>query len=153
MPYGPAESPSFVLEGSGLVMDTPEIIRTGKDGIVLAVGNKVTACDQAIDMLVKQGVFYGLVNLRKLKPLPEADLLELVRAAPHIVTVEEGVLEGGVGAAISAFMHQHRLSAGLTRVGLPCAFIEAGSNDELTAKYGLDAAGIARQIAVGRTLL
>jgi len=39
----------------------------------------------------------------------------------------------------------------LLQVGLPCAFIEAGSNDELCAKYGLDGSGIARQIVVWRS--
>jgi 1-deoxy-D-xylulose-5-phosphate synthase len=153
MPYGPAEAADFPRNQASLTMDTPESLHTGKDGIVLAVGNKVAACEQALDLLAAKGLSYGLVNLRKLKPLPEADLLALVGAAEHVVTVEEGVLEGGVGAAISAFMHRHRLAADLTQIGLPCAFIEAGSNDELCAKYGLDAAGISRQIAAGRRSL
>lgn len=150
MPYGPAEVADFPRKQASLAMDTPESLRTGKDGLLLAVGNKVAACEQALDLLAARGLSYGLVNLRRLKPLPEADLLTLIGAAKHVVTVEEGVLEGGVGAAVSAFMHRHRLNADLTQIGLPCAFIEAGSNEELCAKYGLDAEGIGRQIAAGR---
>jgi len=150
MPYGTAEAPDFPRNQANLAMDYPELLRSGKDGIVLAVGNKVAACERALVLLAEQGLNYGLINLRQLKPLPESSLLELIDAASHVVTVEEGVLEGGVGAAVSAFMHQHRLNADLTQIGLPCAFIEAGSNEELCAKYGLDPAGIARQIAAGR---
>lgn len=149
MPYGTADALDFPRNQVNLAMNQPESLRTGKGGIVLAVGNKVNACERALDLLADQGLNYGLVNLRQLKPLPESDLLELIGAASHVVTVEEGVLEGGVGAAVSAFMHQHKLNADLTQIGLPCAFIEAGSNDELCAKYGLDPAGIARQIAAG----
>lgn len=150
MPYGPAEPSHFARKHASLSIDKPELLRTGKNGIVLAVGNKVAACEEALDLLSAQGLSYGLVNLRRLKPLPETDLLMLVNDASHVVTVEEGVLEGGVGAAISAFMHRHRLAADLTQVGLPCAFIEAGANEELCARYGLDAAGIAGQITAGR---
>jgi 1-deoxy-D-xylulose-5-phosphate synthase len=150
MPYGAAEAPDFPRNQASLAMNHPESLRSGKDGIVVAVGNKVDACERALDLLAEQGLNYGLINLRQIKPLPESSLLELIGVASHMVTVEEGVLEGGVGAAVSAFMHQHRLNADLTQIGLPCAFIEAGSNDELCAKYGLDPAGIARQIAAGR---
>ena len=152
MPYGPVEPVDFSREHASLNIDIPELIRTGVDGIVLAVGNKVAACEEAIDLLSTQGLSYGLVNLRRLKPLPEKELLALVNDVSHVITVEEGVLEGGIGATVSAFMHRHRLAADLTQIGLPCAFIEAGSNEELCAKYGLDAAGIARQIAFGRGL-
>ena len=61
----------------------------------------------------------------------------------------EGVLEED-RFSCSALMHRYRLAAVLTQVGLPCSFIEAGSNDELCTKYGLDAAGIARQVVAGR---
>ena len=81
---------------------------------------------------------------------PDRDAYRLIRALARnhevLVTVEEGVLEGGFGSAVSSLLHQHELRAGLLQIGLPCAFIEAGSNDELSAKYGLDPAGIAKQV-------
>lgn len=150
MPYGAAEVLDKRQSHTMLNMDTPEPLRSGKDGVVLAVGNKVTACTQALDLLEKQGLSYGLINLRCLKPLPEVELLALIGKVKQVVTVEEGVLEGGVGAAVSALMHRYRLDADLIQIGLPCEFIEAGSNDELCIKYGLDAIGIARQIVDAR---
>ena len=43
-------------------------------------------------------------------------------------------------------MHQYGLSAQLLQIGLPCAFIEAGSNNELSSKYGIDSVGIAEKV-------
>lgn len=150
MPYGAAEVLDKRQSHAMLNMDTPEFLRSGKDGVVLAVGNKVAACMQALDLLEEKGLSYGLINLRCLKPLLEVELLAMIGKVKQVVTVEEGVLEGGVGAAVSALMHRHRLDADLIQIGLPCAFIEAGSNDELCIKYGLDAIGIARQIVDAR---
>lgn len=146
MPYGPADPPDFHRKQMNLAMNSPELLRSGKDGIVIAVGNKVDACCEALNLLADHDLEFGLVNLRQLKPLPEDDLVELIGNVSHLVTVEEGVLEGGISSAISSLMHRRNLSVNLTQIGLPCSFIEAGSNEELCAKYGLDASGIARQI-------
>jgi 1-deoxy-D-xylulose-5-phosphate synthase len=147
MAYGPADVADFSRHQAMLPMDHPEVMAHGVDGLILAVGNKVAACEKAREVLAAQGLSYGLVNIRQLKPLPEADLLLLLVGTTQVVTVEESVLEGGFGAAVSAFMHRNKVDAELLQVGLPCAFIEAGSNEELCAKYGLDGSGIARQIA------
>jgi 1-deoxy-D-xylulose-5-phosphate synthase len=151
MPYGNAEPQDFTRkEQVSLNIETPELLLSGKDGIILSVGNKVSSCKEAVDLLSKNNLSYGLVNLRQIKPLAENELLKLIDSVDHVVTVEEGVLEGGVGASVSALMHRHRIAADLTMIGLPCSFIEAGSNEELCSKYGLDAEGISRQIYEGR---
>jgi len=146
MPYGPAPTQDIVRGQSTLAMHNPELIETGKDGVIVTVGNKVASCQEALALLNKQGLSYGLINVRQLKPLPVAELKTLLGNVPHVVTVEEGVLEGGFGSAVSSFMHQSGLQAPLLQIGLPCSFIEAGSNDELSAKYGLDPVGISKQI-------
>lgn len=147
MPYGPAGKQDLVRGEATLAMHSPELIQAGTDGMIVTVGNKVRSCEEALALLADQGLSYGLINVRQLKPLPDDELLTLLGDVPHIVTVEEGILEGGFGSAVSSFMHQHGLSAELLQIGLPCAFIEAGSNDELSAKYGLDPTGIVKQIA------
>lgn len=146
MPYGPADKQEVVRGAATVPMHSPELIVAGKDGVIVTVGNKVASCAAALELLADKGLSYGLINVRQLKPLPELDLLSLLGSIPHVVTVEEGVLEGGFGSAVSALMHQRALRAELLQIGLPCAFIEAGSNDELSAKYGLDPAGIVKQI-------
>jgi transketolase C-terminal domain/subunit len=51
-----------------------------------------------------------------------------------------------VGSAIAALILDRRLGCDLLRIGVPCRFIEAGSNDELCRLYGLDTPGVLRKI-------
>lgn len=146
MPYGAVPKHDIVRSEATLLMHCPELILAGKDGMFVAVGNKVEACIAAVSILEEKGMSFGLINVRKLKPLPEAELLELLGDIPRVVTVEEGILEGGFGSAVSSFMHQYGLSAQLLQIGLPCTFIEAGSNNELSSKYGIDSVGIAEKV-------
>jgi 1-deoxy-D-xylulose-5-phosphate synthase len=150
MPYGPADESLYVRNEASLEMDKPELICTGRDGVIVTVGNKVADCLSAIDILAQAGLSYGLINIRKLKPLPEIDLLVMVGDAVNIVTVEESVLDGGFGSAISSLLHSNDVKAGLLQIGLPCSFIEAGSNEELSVKYEIDPAGIAAKIVSKR---
>ena len=146
MPYGPVGKVDLVRGEATLAMDSPELIHAGSDGMIVTVGNKVAACEAAVKLLADAGLSFGLINIRRLKPLPDAALLAMLGSVTKIVTVEESVLEGGFGSAVSSLLHRQRSRAGLLQVGLPCAFIEAGSTDELSARYGLDAAGIAEQV-------
>lgn len=149
MPYGPADSIDPAAEDArGGTLFEPEIVRDGPDVAIVAVGNKVRACLEASELLANRGIEARVVNLRRLKPLPEAALLEKIRDHARVVTVEEAVLDGGVGSAVASLL----FSAGendreLVQIGLPASFIEAGSNAELEAAYGLDAKGIADRIA------
>ena len=142
MPYGPAGKVDLARGEATLAMDSPELMRQGSDGMIVTVGNKAAACEGALGLLADSGLSFGLINIRKLKPLPEAELLAMLASATRVATVEEAVLEGGFGAAVSSLLHREGSKAELLEIGLPCAFIEAGSNDELSAKYRLDAAGI-----------
>jgi len=146
MPYGPADESLYIRHEVFLEMDKPELICKGPDGIIVTVGNKVADCLAAIEILAESGLSYGLINIRKLKPLPETDLIDMLGDAVNIVTVEESVLDGGFGSAISSLLHSNDIKAELLQVGLPCSFIEAGSNEELSVKYEIDPAGIVAKI-------
>ena len=68
------------------------------------------------------------------------------RRCKELVTVEENVLEGGFGAAVSSMLHEQCIATELLNIGLPCQFIEPGSNEELSRLYKLDANGIENKI-------
>ena len=72
--------------------------------------------------------------------------MELLGKVPRVVTLEEGVLDGGVGSAIAALLSDRGVKAEVLRIGLPCAFVEAGSSDELCRAYGLDTEGVLARI-------
>jgi 1-deoxy-D-xylulose-5-phosphate synthase len=146
MPYGPADDANLIRNKVSIDMNSPEEICQGSDGVIISVGNKISDCKNAVDSLSQKGMSFGLVNVRKLKPLPESQLIKIIGDLKKVVTVEESVLEGGFGSAISSMMHQHRMKNDLLQIGLPCSFIEGGSNEELSSIYGVDSNGIERQI-------
>lgn len=146
MPYGPVLEGDLPRGMTAIQMSEPELIRDGNDALIIAVGNKVSACAEACEILQNSGIKVGLVNIRQLKPLPQSELLKLMSSVNRVITVEEGVLEGGFGSAISSFMHDNNLVADLLQIGLPCIFVEPGSNEELSMKYGLDSASIVKKI-------
>lgn len=148
MPYGPADSiDPEVGKAPGENVFEPEVLRAGADLALVAVGNKVRACLEAAELLQVEGISAEVINLRQLKPLPEEALLERLDRFSRIATVEEAVLDGGIGATLSALLFARKKNdKELIQIGLPAAFIEAGSNAELEAAYGLDGPGIAKRI-------
>lgn len=148
MPYGPVdELDDSVLSISNEQLDAPEVLDHGKDLLVIAVGNKFAAARQAVKLLEEdKHIACTLVNLRRIKPLPDAELTPLLKAHKRVVTVEENVLEGGMGSSVASLMADRRILSELFRIGLDCVFVSPGSNQELCETYHLDGTGIARQI-------
>jgi 1-deoxy-D-xylulose-5-phosphate synthase len=147
MPYGPGDSfDESVLRETRHDFEAPQLVESGDDCLLISVGPRFSAAKEACARLRRRGISTGLVNLRYVKPLPEARLLEWMRRVPRVVTIEEGVLDGGIGSAIAALAMDHELDCRLLRVGVPCRFVEPGSNEELARIYGLDADGIVARI-------
>ena len=147
MPYGPVDIlDATVRDAPAEALDRPETVREGTDAAILAVGNKVTAALDAARRLEADGVSCAVVNLRRLKPLPDDDVAALLRRYPRTAILEEGVLEGGVGAAVAALACDRDIGCRLLRIGLECVFAEPGSNQELCRLHGVDGEGVARRI-------
>jgi 1-deoxy-D-xylulose-5-phosphate synthase len=147
MPYGPVDEfdPS-VKDEPASQFARPQTVLTGSDMTIVAVGHKFKVARDAAERLRQKGIDCGLVNLRYLKPLPEEALAEILSRALRVVTIEEGVLDGGVGSAIAAFAADRRLKCEMLRIGLPCAFVQPGSQDELCKLHGLDVDGVLKKI-------
>ena len=147
MPYGPVdEFDNTVLEESASVFARPQVVSAGKDMTIIAVGHKFAVARDAAEQLKKQGIDCGVVNLRHLKPLPEDALVEILGNVSKAVTLEEGVLDGGVGSAITALVADRRLKCEVLRLGVPAQFVAPGSQEELLKIYGLDADGVVRKV-------
>jgi 1-deoxy-D-xylulose-5-phosphate synthase len=84
--------------------------------------------------------------MRFVKPLDEETLHHICQTYKRIVTVEDGVLQGGFGSAVLEFMADNGYSLPVKRVGIPNQFVEHGSPAELYHMLGMDAAGIAKAI-------
>lgn len=123
-----------------------EVLKEGKDAVILALGTMVHPALAAAASLEKSGVRAGVVDCRFAKPLDADCILKAVSSASCVVTVEENALQGGFGAAVMEFLEERGVQAVLKRVGVPDEFIEHGGQDELRAQVGLDAAGIEKAV-------
>ncbi len=125
-----------------------EVLREGKDVVIMAIGSTVRAALEAADRLLEQGVKSTVVNARFVKPLDEELICALISEIPRLITVEENVLQGGFGSAILELLEQKGIFSGkIKRLGIPDTFVEHGPQDFLRHKYGLNAEGIIKAAA------
>jgi 1-deoxy-D-xylulose-5-phosphate synthase len=82
-----------------------------------------------------------VVNMRFVKPLDEAMVLEMARSHELLVTFEENVVAGGAGSAVNECLAAHGESVSIANCGLPDRLIQHGSREEMLTDAGLDAAG------------
>lgn len=136
---GPGARVSRAL--STLPIGKGEIRRKGRGIAILAFGSMLSASLAAAESLNAT-----VANMRFVKPLDEALILELARAHEMLVTVEEGATSGGAGGAVNEFLAAASVVMPLLNLGLPDRFIEHGDPAELLRDCGLDADGIRRQI-------
>jgi 1-deoxy-D-xylulose-5-phosphate synthase len=129
----------------GIQWGKSEVLRWGRDGMFIACGTLLAACVKAADLLAEDGIDFGVINARFVKPLDTETILRAVRESPVVVTVEEGVLMGGFGSAVLEAAADAGLNASkIHRLGIPDQFIEHGGRSELLADLGLDVPGIVR---------
>jgi 1-deoxy-D-xylulose-5-phosphate synthase len=125
-----------------------EVLRYGDDVVILAIGVAVLPALEAAGILVANGIEATVVNARFAKPLDAELILDLAARTGRVVTVEENAVFGGFGASVARLLHDSgRHETRLKVIGIPDEFVEQGSQTILRAKYGLDAAGIARQVS------
>ncbi len=87
-----------------------------------------------------------LVNMRFVKPLDEAMIVELARTHDGFVTLEDNAIAGGAGSAVAECLAAHGIVKPILHLGLPDVYLEHGSRDEVLAMAGLDLPGIRRAI-------
>lgn len=136
---------------SGAVHTLPigqaEVLLEGTEVCFWAIGSMVTTALRAAALLAEQGVQAGVVNMRFVKPLDIELLYEHARRYRNLVTLEEGVLAGGVGSAILEVLNTAGL-LGVCRVlniGIPDRFIAHGDKEILFREIGLDALSVAQK--------
>lgn len=85
-------------------------------------------------------------DLRFVKPLDENMLQEIGNRFKKIITIEDGVRNGGMGSAVLEWLNDHKFYPQMVRMGLPDAFVEHGSVAQLRQLVGLDADSIRKEI-------
>ncbi|RLB29983.1 MAG: 1-deoxy-D-xylulose-5-phosphate synthase, partial [Deltaproteobacteria bacterium] len=143
-PRGRGEGATVEPEYRLIPVGKAEIIREGKDIVIIALGSMVSPSVKAAMLLEKEELSVGVVNCRFVKPL-DRELVSFARPSGRVLVVEENVRQGGLSSAIlELFSDMDALDVHIKRVGLPDKFVEHGPVTILRKKYGLDASGIAK---------
>jgi 1-deoxy-D-xylulose-5-phosphate synthase len=138
-PKGSARSVDSSLFGSGL---NALKLATGNGSIaILAIGKMVGAAEKALDALTAVGISATVYDVRSCAPLDPAMITDAA-AHTHVLTVEDGLHDGGIGQLIADAVHVVNSSVHVESLGVPTKFIPHNKPDVILAQFGLDAAGI-----------
>ena len=145
-PRGKGEKSDWRNEMQILPIGKGRKLREGNDIAVLSLGPIGNEAMKAIDQVEQEGISVAHYDMIYLKPLDEALLHEVGRKFKRIITIENGVIAGGLGSAVLEFMADHGYTPQVKRIGVPDQFIEHGSIPELYKLCGMDADSIAEII-------
>lgn len=111
-------------------------VKEGTDTAILCVGPTLHHAMEAINTY-EHPVKIGCFDLRFIKPMDYELLHKVFKQYKHVITIEDGVLEGGVGQAIQAFAYQHKYTAPIQSLGIPDEFPSHASIEELEKLVGI----------------
>jgi 1-deoxy-D-xylulose-5-phosphate synthase len=121
-------------------------IKDGEGIAIVSIGNIGNEVVTACETLAKEGIHAGHYDMIFLKPIDEDLLHEIAKNYRQIVTVEDGVMSGGLGSAVLEFLSDHGYHIPVKRLGIPDYFVEQGTIAELIHECGYDSEGICNTI-------
>ncbi|MDX1657725.1 MAG: 1-deoxy-D-xylulose-5-phosphate synthase [Nitriliruptorales bacterium] len=133
---------SMGSEGEGLASRK---VRAGADALVISIGDRLEASLAAAEQLAGEDIDVAVWDARVIRPADPA-LLDAAAQAPLVVTVENGVVNGGAGAYLADRLVERTgvdNTPPILRLGVPDGYIPHAKPDRILAELGLDSAGIA----------
>jgi 1-deoxy-D-xylulose-5-phosphate synthase len=140
-PRGMGPGVPIVSEMQALTVGRGEVRRAGHRVAILAFGSMLMPALEAGEQLDAT-----VVNMRFVKPLDAGLVARMAAEHDLLVTVEENVVQGGAGSAVSEFILNQGIAIKMLQLGLPDGFIEQGDSAQMLADCGLDSAGIVASI-------
>ncbi len=125
--------------------------REGRDVTIVATGYMVHLAVEAADILAKEGIDAGVINIHTVKPLDTALITEAAKRSGAIVTAEEHTVIGGLGAAVCEALAES-CPVPVLRVGVEDQYGRSGKVPELLELYGLTAENIAAKARLAVSL-
>lgn len=146
-PRGEGEGVELEKDFKKLEIGKSEIVREGNKIAILAIGKMVSHSIAARELLLSQGYKPMVVNMRFVKPLDYEMITDIASRFELIVTVEDGILQGGFGSAVNELLVWKNIkSPKIINLGIPDEFVPHGTPNELYKLLRLDPEGIAQQI-------
>lgn len=122
-------------------------LKAGEDMAVLTIGTVGNFAAEAIAEVERECRYtIAHYDMRFAKPLDEALIVKVAKKYSKVITVEDGILRGGVGEAIAKYLYDNGFKGEVRTLGIDDKFIEHGTPAELYSICGYDAAGIAQAI-------
>ena len=147
IPRGEGEGVPLLEEGwEPIEIGRAEQLAEGDDLMIVAYGAMVAPAMATAGLLQEQGVRAAVVNARFLRPLDETMLLPMARRIGLVVTMEEGCLAGGFGAAVLEAFQDNDLLVPLLRIGIPDQLVDHASPEQSKHALGLTPPQMAQRI-------
>ncbi len=144
-PRGRAETLAGVGE-EPLVLGKGEIVRTGDDVAILALGDMLGIALEAVKVLEERGISVTVVNARFAKPIDREFIQGVVKDKKLVVTMEHNVASGGFGSGILEALNESQVRVPLMLKALPDSYVQHGKTTELMDEVGLSATTVAEEI-------
>jgi len=123
-----------------------EILKSGDDVALIAIGQMVSKAYAAAGILEEKGINATVIDACAIQPLDENTLLSVAGKCKKIVTLEDHVLAGGFGSAIIEKLCDENVDCKIIRIGIDNKFVEHGSADELYSELGWQPDQLAERI-------
>ncbi|MGA1302457.1 MAG: 1-deoxy-D-xylulose-5-phosphate synthase [Cyanobium sp.] len=146
-PRGEGEGVPLMEEGwLPLQIGRAEQLTDGDDLLIVAYGSMVAPAMATAGLLQEKGVRATVVNARFLRPLDEALLLPLAQRISRVVTMEEGALPGGFGAALVEALSDQGVQTTVYRIGIPDVLVDHATPEQSKEALGLTPPQMAERI-------
>jgi 1-deoxy-D-xylulose-5-phosphate synthase len=147
IPRGEGEGVPLAEEGwEQLDIGRGEVLSDGDDLLIVAYGSMVAPAMATAGLLQESGVRAAVINARFLRPLDSALIAPMARRIGRVVTMEEGALAGGFGAAVVEALSDLDVLVPVLRIGIPDVLVDHASPDQSKQALGLTPPQMAQRI-------
>ena len=147
IPRGSGAGVPLMEEGwEPLPIGCGEVLRTGDDLLILAYGSMVNPALATAELLERSGQSATVVNARFLRPLDQSLIHPLCQRINRVVTMEEGALAGGFGAAVLESLSDQAIDVAMLRLGIPDQLVDHATPQQSLEALGLTPAQMAVRI-------
>ena len=138
IPRGSGEGVLLMEEGwEALSIGRGELLRDGNDLVIVAYGSMVAPAMETAALLEAAGLSASVINARFVRPLDQAIIHPLARRVSRVVTMEEGTLSGGFGAAVLESLNDHDINVPVLRIGIPDQLVDHATPQQSKEALGL----------------
>lgn len=135
----------YTEENCPFEMDKATVLQEGSDVVIIACGEMVHPAKAAAEILEKEGISAGVVDMYCVKPLDQETIIKEAKGAGLVVTVEEHSPYGGLGSMVAKVVGEH-CPRKVIGISLPDEPVITGTSKEVFAYYGMTGDGIAERI-------